>query len=80
VWAADIMKTDLVTARYDDTLMDVARRMVDERVRHVLVFGDNGGVVSVRDVLEAMVAERSSVPVASPSSARTHRSPPILRP
>lgn len=54
--AADIMSTDLVTAQAEDTVVDVARRMVEQRVRHILVFGDDGGVVSIRDVLEAVVS------------------------
>ena len=29
-------------------------RMVDNRVRHLLIFGEDGGVVSIRDVLEAL--------------------------
>ena len=55
IWAADIMSTDLVTADAAESVDDVARLMVDNRVRHVLVLGDEGGVVSIRDVLDAMV-------------------------
>ena len=56
VWAADIMSTDLVVADGDESLAEAARRMVDNRIRHLLIFGDQGGVVSIRDVLEALVA------------------------
>ena len=56
VWATDVMSTDLVTARDDEPVLEVARRMAANRVRHVLVFGDRGGVVSIRDVIEALVA------------------------
>lgn len=56
VWAADVMSTDLVTATPHESIVEVARRMAANRVRHVLVFGDEGGVVSIRDVIEALVS------------------------
>ncbi len=65
IWAADIMSTDLVTADGTESLDAVARLMVDNRVRHVLVLGDQGGVVSIRDVLEAMVSRPAPDTTAS---------------
>ena len=59
IWAADIMSTDLVTADGSDSITDVARLMMDQRVRHVLVLGEQGGVVSIRDVLDALVRPSS---------------------
>lgn len=58
IWAADIMSTDLVTAAASDSISDVALLMTDTRVRHVLVLGDEGGVVSIRDIVAALVAPR----------------------
>lgn len=57
VWAADIMTTDLVTAEPEASIVDAARLMTDHGVRHLLVVGDEGGVVSIRDVLAAMTPD-----------------------
>lgn len=54
VSAADVMSIDLITAEPDVTIAEAARLMIDNRVRHLLVFGGHGGVVSIRDVLEAI--------------------------
>ncbi|MDH3680645.1 MAG: CBS domain-containing protein [Acidimicrobiia bacterium] len=56
VWAADIMSTDVVTAHGDETIAEVAHRMLENRLRHVLVQGDEGGVVSIRDILDALLS------------------------
>jgi CBS domain-containing protein len=54
---ADLMSTDLVTARPDDSIRTVATLMDDAGVRHILI--DDGatviGIVSVRDVLPALL-------------------------
>ncbi|MDH3296221.1 MAG: CBS domain-containing protein [Acidimicrobiia bacterium] len=55
VWAADIMSTNITTADADQTIAEAARIMINNRIRHLLVMGDEGGVVSIRDVLEALV-------------------------
>ncbi|MEL7156640.1 MAG: CBS domain-containing protein [Actinomycetota bacterium] len=60
IWAADIMSLDLVTANGGDSIAEVARLMIDARVRHVLVVGEDGGVVSIRDVLDALVASSAA--------------------
>lgn len=57
--AADIMSTDLVTAAATDSVSDVARLMSETRVRHVLILGDDGGVVSIRDIVAALVMPAS---------------------
>ncbi len=57
VWAADVMTESVVIADPDESVIDVAARMGDERVRHVAVV-DKGaivGVVSARDVLDVLV-------------------------
>ena len=54
IWAADIMSIDLITAEPEVTIGDAARLMIENGVRHLLVFGGRGGVVSIRDVLEAI--------------------------
>ncbi len=60
--AGDVMSTDLLTAEPGETIGDAARRMTANRVRHLLVFGEQGGVVSIRDVLEAVVTGREVSP------------------
>jgi CBS domain-containing protein len=57
IWVADVMTENMVIADPDEPVIDVAARMGDEAVRHVVVV-DNGvivGVVSARDVLEVLV-------------------------
>ena len=54
---ADLMSTDLVTARPDDSIRTVATLMDDAGVRHILI-NDGAtviGIVSVRDVLPALL-------------------------
>jgi signal-transduction protein with cAMP-binding, CBS, and nucleotidyltransferase domain len=57
VWVADVMTDDMVIADPNEPLVDVGARMCEQSVRHVTVV-DNGlvvGVVSARDVLDALV-------------------------
>jgi signal-transduction protein with cAMP-binding, CBS, and nucleotidyltransferase domain len=56
VWAADVMTDDLVLAEPEETIVDVADRMMSELVRHVAVVerGTIIGVVSARDILPAL--------------------------
>lgn len=56
IWAADIMSTDVMTADADQTIVEAARLMLENRFRHLLVPGDEGGVVSIRDILDALVS------------------------
>lgn len=56
IWAADIMSTDVTAAEPDQTIAEAARVMLDNRLRHLLIIGDEGGVVSIRDVLEALLS------------------------
>jgi CBS domain-containing protein len=57
--AGDIASTGLLWCRPDDTAADAARSMCDHRVRHLLVGdadrGEVQGIVSARDLLEALV-------------------------
>jgi CBS domain-containing protein len=56
--AAEMMSTDLVTVTPDDTVMDAAKRMQESQIRHlpVLQGDDIAGIVSMRDILDTMVA------------------------
>jgi CBS domain-containing protein len=57
VWAADVMIDELVVAEPQESVTDVAERMIDEGVRHVTIV-DRGkivGVVSARDLLPVFV-------------------------
>ena len=56
IWAADIMSTEVTTADADQTIEEAARLMLENRFRHLLVPGDEGGVVSIRDILDALVS------------------------
>lgn len=56
VWAADIMTTDLVTVAGDATIGEAAELMTANQIRHLLLLGDEGGVLSIGDLLEALVA------------------------
>ena len=54
-----VMSVDLVTAAPTDSIAAVGRLMIDAGVRHVVIRRDDGritGVVSVRDVLDAVLA------------------------
>ena len=54
-----VMSVDLVTAAPTDTIAAVGRLMIDAGVRHVAICGGDGricGVVSIRDVLDAVLA------------------------
>jgi CBS domain-containing protein len=74
VTAADVMSTDLVTARPDDPILDTARRMVEAQVRHLPVIdGDDiAGFISMRDVFEVLVdvASHEEDVVVVPSGTR----------
>jgi CBS domain-containing protein len=74
VTAADVMTTDLVTARPDDRILDTARRMVEAQVRHLPVLrGDEvAGFVSMRDLFEVLldVAAHEEDVVVVPSGTR----------
>jgi predicted transcriptional regulator len=58
VWAVDVMGPRVVATGQDSSIVDVARVMSDEAVRHVAVTADGAvvGVVSVRDVLPVLTA------------------------
>jgi CBS domain-containing protein len=54
-----VMSVDLVTAPATDSIAVVGRLMIDAGVRHVVIRDDDGriiGVVSARDVLDAVLA------------------------
>ena len=74
VTAADVMATDLVTARPDDRILDTARRMVEAQVRHlpVLQRDEIAGFVSMRDLFEVLldVAAHEEDVVVVPSGTR----------
>ncbi|NOZ88840.1 MAG: CBS domain-containing protein [Crenarchaeota archaeon] len=54
------MTTDLVVARPDDTVVDVARKMAEEGVGSVLIVDEKGtliGIVTERDIVVRVVAK-----------------------
>ena len=55
--AANVVTRDLITADVDDTVIDVARQLLAEQVRHVAVVdGDDVvAVLSIRDLLAVLV-------------------------
>jgi CBS domain-containing protein len=57
VWAADVSRRPLVRVGSGESVDDVGRRMLDEGVRHAVVMDADTvvGVVSMRDVLAALV-------------------------
>lgn len=57
---SDVMSTDLVTARPDETVVDAARKMAEEGVGSVLVVDEKGtllGIVTERDIVVRVVAK-----------------------
>ena len=59
VWSGDIMTDELVTARANEPVMSVALRLMDERIRHVVVVEDEQvvGIVSSRDVFRVLAED-----------------------
>ena len=59
IWAADVMTEDLLSVDADDRIIDVALSLVDQDVRHAVVFdgGELLGVVSARDLLRVVANE-----------------------
>jgi CBS domain-containing protein len=54
-----VMSVDLITAASTESIASVGRLMIDAGVRHVAIRGDDGritGLVSIRDVLDAVLA------------------------
>jgi CBS domain-containing protein len=74
VTAAEVMTTDLVTARQDDQILDAARRMLEAEIRHLPVIdeGKIAGFVSMRDIFEVLidVASHEEDVVVVPSGTR----------
>jgi CBS domain-containing protein len=56
-FARDVMTEDLLVAGPGDPMLEVARRMIDNEVRHVPIVEDEVvvGMVSGRDLLRALV-------------------------
>jgi CBS domain-containing protein len=56
---AEIMTARVLTCREDDTISTIARRMTDNRVRHIPVVEGARlvGVVSVGDIVKNRIAE-----------------------
>jgi CBS domain-containing protein len=53
----EVMTTDLITAQVDETILEVAQRMVDAEIRHLPVtrHDEIAGVVSIRDLFEILL-------------------------
>lgn len=58
----DYMVTDLVKARPDDELHDIAATMVEKNIRHLPVFHNDRviGILSSRDVIQAQIGKLTS--------------------
>lgn len=54
VRAAEVMSTSLVVVTDQATVAEAARQMSEQGVRHLLVQGDNSGIVSALDLLAAL--------------------------
>lgn len=75
-YVEDVMTTDLVTAREDDSLIDLMRSMRRKGVRRVPVVGGQGelvGVVTFDDVLDIMAQELSLLVAAIDSEGKRER-------
>lgn len=55
VWAADVMSTDLVTIDGSATIADAAHVMASNNIRHLPVIGNGGAVLSIRDIVRALI-------------------------
>jgi CBS domain-containing protein len=72
----DVMSTDLVTAREDDSLIDLMRIMRRKGVRRVPVVGGQGelvGVATLDDVLDVLSEELSLLVAAIDSEGKRER-------
>ena len=72
----DVMSTDLVTAREDDSLIDLMRSMRRKGVRRVPVVGEQDelmGVVTLDDVLDILAQELGLLVAAIDSEGQRER-------
>lgn len=72
----DVMTTDLVTAREDDSLIDLMRTMRQKGVRRIPVVGGQGelvGVVTLDDVLTILAEELGLLVAAIDSEGKRER-------
>ncbi|ABD71549.1 putative signal-transduction protein with CBS domains [Rhodoferax ferrireducens T118] len=72
----DVMSTDLVTAREDDSLIDLMHSMRRKGVRRVPVVGEQDelmGVVTLDDVLDILAQELGLLVAAIDSEGRRER-------
>jgi CBS domain-containing protein len=60
IWSADVMTEDVVQTRPEDPILVASARMLDHRIRHLVVTDDEGrvvGVVTARDLLRALAED-----------------------
>src|ERR1035437_7857032 len=72
----DVMITDLVTAREDDSLIDLMHTMRRKGVRRIPVVGEQGelvGVVTLDDVLDILAQELGLLVAAIDSEGKRER-------
>ena len=69
-----LMKTDMIVVSPDDTVAEAARSMMENEVGAVLVVQDGAlaGILSERDVLSRIVAERRDPAATKVSAVATH--------
>ena len=60
---SSVMTTDVVTARPEGSLADIARRFVDDRVGAMPVVAEGGSLVGIISYLDVLEASRRFVPV-----------------
>lgn len=76
LWVEDVMTTDLVVAREEDSLIDLIRTMRSKGVRRVPVVGlenELTGIVSLDDVLSILVDELDLLVSAVGSEGKRER-------
>jgi predicted transcriptional regulator len=55
VMVDDIMQPDIITVEPSMSVVDAGRTMIDRGVRHLVVEGPEGGVVSIRAIMRSML-------------------------
>ena len=55
--AGDVMSSDLVTVEPEESVVDAARRMRDDQIRHLPVLEDGAiaGMISMRDLFAVLI-------------------------
>jgi len=60
IWSADVMTEDVVRSRPDEPVLVAAARMLDHRIRHLVIVDEGDrvvGVVTARDLLRTLAQD-----------------------